>query len=293
MLADIKGTGVALVTPIKSDGSIDYSSLNNLIKHVSDHGCEYLVVLGTTGETATLSKDEKKEVLEFVKANNYKNLPVVYGIGGNNTSELIDELKSTDLSGVKAILSVSPYYNKPSQEGIFRHYSVLADAAPVPVILYNVPGRTGMNMQAKTVTRLADHKNIIGVKEASGDLIQCMEIQAGTPDDFVLIAGDDLLAVPMISIGGVGSIAVLANLYPRKFSDMIRYSLKGDFKAATELLLQFTGLNPLLYTEGNPVGAKAALSILGLIENNVRLPLAPASDGLFAAIKAEVAKIKA
>lgn len=293
MLADIRGTGVALVTPFKSDGSIDYNSLNNLIKHVSDNGCEYIVVMGTTGETATISKKEKQEILNFVKANNYKNLPIVYGIGGNDTAATIEEFKNTDLSGIKAVLSVSPYYNKPSQEGLFRHYSALADASTLPIILYNVPGRTGLNMQAGTVARLSKHDNIIGVKEASGDLIQAMDIQANTPEDFVLIAGDDLLAVPLISIGGVGSIAVLANLYPKKFSDMIRLALAGDFKASTALLLQLTGINPLLYTEGNPVGAKAALSLLGIIENNVRLPLAPASEGLYAAIKAEVAKIKA
>jgi 4-hydroxy-tetrahydrodipicolinate synthase len=293
MLADIRGTGVALVTPFKGDGSVDFNSLKNLIKHVSDNGCEYLVVLGTTGETATLSKNEKKEILEFVKANNYKNLPIVYGIGGNNTTETIEELKTTNLNGIKAILSVSPYYNKPSQEGLFRHYTALADASPIPVILYNVPSRTGMNLQAKTVIRLSAHKNIVGVKEASGDLVQCMEIQAGTPEDFMLIAGDDLLAVPMISIGGIGSIAVLANLYPSKFSEMIRLALKGNFKSSTDLLLQFTGINPLLYAEGNPVGAKAVLSILGFIENNVRLPLAPSSSELYEAIKAEVSKIKA
>lgn len=293
MLADIRGTGVALVTPFKGDGSVDFNSLKNLIKHVSDNGCEYLVVLGTTGETATLSKNEKKEILEFVKANNSKNLPIVYGIGGNNTAETIEELKSTNLDGIKAILSVSPYYNKPSQEGLFRHYTALADASPIPVILYNVPSRTGMNMQAKTVIRLSAHNNIVGVKEASGDLVQCMEIQAGTPEDFMLIAGDDLLAVPMISIGGIGSIAVLANLYPSKFSEMIRLALKGNFKSSTDLLLQFTGINPLLYAEGNPVGAKAALAILGLTENNVRLPLAPSSAELYEAIKTEVSKIKA
>lgn len=293
MLADIRGTGVALVTPFKGDGSIDYNSLNNLIKHVSDNGCDYIVVMGTTGETATISKKEKQEILNFVKANNYKNLPIVYGIGGNDTTATLEEFKNTDLSGVKAVLSVSPYYNKPSQEGLFRHYSALADASQLPIILYNVPGRTGLNMQAGTVARLSKHSNIIGVKEASGDLIQAMDIQANTPEDFVLIAGDDLLAVPLISIGGVGSIAVLANLYPKKFSYMIRLALAGDFKASTALLLQLTGINPLLYTEGNPVGAKAALSLMGIIENNVRLPLAPASEGLYAAIKAEVAKIKA
>lgn len=292
MLADIKGTGVALITPFNTDGSIDYSSLKNLINHVSTNGCDYLVVLGTTGETATLSKQEKKEVLEFVKANNTKKLPIVYGLGGNNTAELLDEIKSIDFSGVCSVLSVSPYYNKPSQEGLYLHYIAIADACPVPVILYNVPGRTGMNLQSKTVIRLSTHKNIIGVKEASGDLVQCMEILAGAPKDFMLIAGDDLLAVPMIAIGGVGSIAVLANIFPKQFSEMIRFSMEGNFKAANALLLSFTGLNPFLYTEGNPVGAKAALAIQGHIKNCVRLPLAKSSDALYDSIKNELSKIK-
>lgn len=292
MLADILGTGVALITPFKGDGSIDYASLKNLIKHVSDNGCDYLVVMGTTGETSTVSKKEKKEVLAFVKANNIKALPIVYGIGGNNTADLVDEIKETDFNGVSAILSVCPYYNKPSQEGLFNHYTALADACPVPVILYNVPSRTGINLSSKTVIRLSTHKNIVGVKEASGDLVQCMEIKAGTPKDFMLIAGDDLLAVPMIAIGGQGSIAVLANIYPKRFSDMISLAMEGDFVAATELVLKFTGLNPLLYAEGNPVGAKAALSVLGIIENNVRMPLSPSSPALYEAIKLEIEKLK-
>jgi 4-hydroxy-tetrahydrodipicolinate synthase len=291
MLADIRGTGVALITPFNNDGTIDYDALKNLIVHVSTNGSDYIVVLGTTGETATLSKNEKKQVLEFVKANNPKKLPIVYGLGGNNTAEILEEIKAINFEGIKAILSVSPYYNKPSQEGLFLHYTAIADACPVPVILYNVPGRTAMNLQSKTVVRLSAHKNIIGVKEASGDLVQCMEILAGCPKDFMLIAGDDLLAVPMIAIGGVGSIAVLANIYPQKFSSMIRYSLEGNFKAANELLLGFTGLNPLLYTEGNPVGAKAALAIQGHIKNNVRLPLAKSSEELYKTIKVELGKI--
>ncbi|MFN8438689.1 MAG: 4-hydroxy-tetrahydrodipicolinate synthase [Cytophagales bacterium] len=291
MLADIRGTGVALITPFNNDGSIDFDSLKNLIAHVSDNGCEYLVVMGTTGETATVSKQEKKEILEFVKKNNSKNLPIVYGIGGNNTSEVLEEIKSSNLEGVVAILSVTPYYNKPTQEGLFLHYTVLADQSPLPVILYNVPGRTGINMQAKTVARLSVHKNIIGVKEASGDLVQCMEIKALCPPDFMLIAGDDLLAVPMAAIGGEGSIAVLANIFPKQFSEMIRCSINGEFKKAQQILFGFTGLNPLLYTEGNPVGAKAALSLQGIIKNNVRLPLAKASDSLMQAIGLEMNKI--
>ncbi len=285
-ISDITGTGVALVTPFNEDFSIDYPALGKLIKHVTDGGVDYITVLGTTAESVTVSKQEKSEILAFVRKNNSKNLPIVYGIGGNNTAEVIKELKETDLTGVVAILSVAPYYNKPSQEGLFLHYTAVADASPLPVILYNVPGRTGLNMSAKTVIRLSSHKNIIGIKEASGDLNQCMEIMKGRQDkNFVLIAGDDLLAVPMASLGAIGSIAVLANLYPKEFSDMVRAAVKHDFKTANELLFKFIDLNPLLYTEGNPVGAKAALTQLGLIRNIVRLPLAPASASLQAEIK--------
>ncbi len=284
-MADITGTGVALVTPFKEDYSIDYESLKSLIEHTTSGGVDYLVIMGTTAETATVSKKEKAEVLSFVKQNNRNNLPIVYGIGGNNTQEVIEEIKNSDLEGVIAILSVAPYYNKPSQEGLFLHYMAIADNSPVPIILYNVPGRTGMNLNAKTVARLSVHPNIIGVKEASGDLIQCMEIVKNTDEEFLLIAGDDLLAVPIISIGGVGSIAVLSNLYPRELTTMVNSALRGDYITANQMLHKFTELNPLLYKEGNPVGAKAALAMMGLIKNVVRLPLATASLSLQDEIK--------
>lgn len=284
-MAEITGTGVALVTPFKEDYSIDYPSLKKLIDYTTEGGVDYIVVMGTTAETATVSKSEKKEILEFIKKNNTNNLPIVYGIGGNNTKDVIEEILSTSMDGVSAILSVSPYYNKPSQEGLFLHYMALADASPVPIILYNVPSRTGMNLNAKTVARLAVHPNIIGVKEASGDLVQCIDIVKNTDEQFMLIAGDDLLAVPIISIGGVGSIAVLSNIYPKEFSTMVNSALRGDYITANLMLQKFTELNPLLYQEGNPVGAKAALSMMGLIKNMVRLPLAPASIGLQEDIK--------
>ncbi|MFQ3577023.1 MAG: 4-hydroxy-tetrahydrodipicolinate synthase [Cytophagales bacterium] len=282
---ELVGTGVALVTPFKEDFSVDFEALQNLLNHTTEGGVDYFVVMGTTAETATVSKEEKKQILSFVKEKSPVKIPIVYGIGGNNTQELISELKETELNDVSAILSVSPYYNKPSQEGLYQHYMKLADSSPVPIILYNVPGRTGMNMTAQTTARLSAHPNIIGVKEASGDLVQCIEIKKNTPDDFMLIAGDDLLAVPIISIGGNGSIAVLANLFPKDFSDMVRLSINGDFTKASEILRKFTQINPLMYAEGNPVGAKCALSELGLIKNVVRQPLYPASKSLQLLIK--------
>ena len=277
---ELIGTGVALVTPFHEDVSIDFESLKKLLIHTCAGGVDYLVVMGTTAETATLSKDEKKQILKFVKDNSPVKIPILYGIGGNNTQELINEIKDTDLKGVSAILSVTPYYNKPSQEGLYYHYMKLADHSPIPLILYNVPGRTGINMTAQTTARLSAHPNIIGIKEASGDLVQCIEIKKNTPDDFLLIAGDDILAVPMISIGGVGAIAVMANIFPKAFSDMIRFAIQNNFNAASEILRKFTTLNPLLYAEGNPVGAKCALSLMGLVKNVVRLPLYTASESL-------------
>jgi len=282
---------MAIITPFKEDLSIDYTSLERIIERGIAGGVDYLTVLGTTGEPVTLSKKEKKEVLAFVKKVNNGRLPLMLGLGGNNTAEVLETVEETDFTGVDAILSVCPYYNKPSQEGVYRHYTTLADASPVPVLLYNIPGRAGINMAVSTIARLAKHANIMGVKEASGDLVQCMEIAKFADDDFLLIAGDDLLAVPMIAIGGVGSIAVLPNLFPETFSEMIRAALKGDFETSRRLLFSFTELNPLLYAEGNPVGAKTVLKLLGISGNRVRLPLAEASSELTAKIKGALDKM--
>jgi 4-hydroxy-tetrahydrodipicolinate synthase len=286
------GTGVALVTPFKENLEIDYASLGQLLKHVSQGGVEYLVVMGTTGESATLSADEKNEVLSFVKKNNTAGLPIVYGMGGNNTRELLQQISHTDWNGIDAILSVSPYYNKPSQAGICEHYTTIADACPVPVILYNVPARTSSNITAATTLKLSRHPNIIGTKEASGDMVQCMEIARSKPAGFLLISGDDLLALPMISFGAVGVISVLANAFPVPFTQMIRQALAANFDEASQGLFGFLRINPLMYEEGNPVGLKQALYCSGICSNHVRLPLAPASEGLSARIQTVLSEEK-
>lgn len=279
------GTGVALVTPFKANLDIDYDALHRLIAHLSQGGVDYLVVMGTTGESATISTAEKKQILAFVKANNPNRLPVVYGLGGNHTKEIIEQIHQTDWQGVDAVLSVSPYYNKPSQAGIFEHYKTIADACPVPVILYNVPGRTQSNVSAATTLKLAGHPNIIGIKEASGDLVQCMEIARNKPTGFLLISGDDLLTLPMISFGAVGVISVLANAFPHTFTQMVNEALHHHFEASSQHLFRFLRINPLMYEESNPVGLKQTLQLLGICTNQVRLPLVPASESLASKIK--------
>ncbi|MEP2772029.1 MAG: 4-hydroxy-tetrahydrodipicolinate synthase [Fulvivirga sp.] len=282
----LHGTGVALVTPFDVDKNVDYNGLNSLLKYTADKGVDYYVVQGTTGESATTTSDEKAEILQFVKDNNDNKLPIVYGIGGNNTHAVIDTIKSTNLNGVDAILSVSPYYNKPSQEGIYQHYTAIADVSPVPVILYNVPGRTMSNISAQTTLRLAQHKNIIGVKEASGNLEQAMEISKNKPNDFMLISGDDLLTGPLYSIGAVGVISVLANPFADLFKAIKDGAFSSDYKKVQHALFQLLEINPLMYAESNPVGVKEALSALGVCQNNVRLPLVTASEALRKDIKA-------
>ena len=237
------GTGVALVTPFDSNGNIDYKSLKKVLNHTAK-GVDYYVVMGTTGESVTVSSDEKKKVLQFVLENNRKNLPVVFGVGGNNTQNVLDTIKATDFKGVDAILSVSPYYNKPSQEGIYQHFRAIAKASPVPVILYNVPGRTSSNITAETTLRLAAIKNIIGVKEASGNLEQCMRISRDKPEGFLLISGDDLLTVPIYAVGGKGVISVLANAFPVIFKKMKEHAFAGKFDKAQQEQSKTTQASP-------------------------------------------------
>lgn len=277
------GTGIALITPFHEDGAIDFDGLKKVVDHVTKGGADYLVVQGTTGETATLSKKEKREVLKAVLEFNAGRLPIVYGLGGNNTQGLIDEIQATDFKGIDAILSVSPYYNKPSQAGIIAHYRALADACPVPVILYNVPGRTMSNISYQTTLELSKHPNIIGIKEASGDLSQCMRIAAKMPEDFLLISGDDILTPSMRVIGGHGVISVLANAYPEIFRDICHADLETSKKAAFKLL----DINPMMYEESNPVGLKFLMKELGLCGDAVRLPLVKASESLKERIKAQ------
>jgi 4-hydroxy-tetrahydrodipicolinate synthase len=276
----LKGTGVALVTPFASNMDVDYDGLRQLLDFTIEGGVEYLVVNGTTGESVTTTTEEKAEILAFVKKHVSGRVPLVYGLGGNNTQHVLDTIQKTDLEGIAAVLSVSPYYNKPSQQGIIQHYTQIADACPVPVILYNVPGRTGSNIAPDTTVRLAAHQNIIGIKEASGNLEQCMHIAKHKPADFMLISGDDMLTLPMIAFGAVGVISVLANAFPEKFSKMIRLGLSNEFKEASDLLFDFVDINPMMYEEGNPVGVKALLERFGVCGGAVRLPLMEASAGL-------------
>ncbi len=273
------GTGVALVTPFYESGAIDFASLKKVLNHTS-RDVDYFVVMGTTGESVTMSKEEKKEVLAFVLKNNKKKLPIVYGIGGNNTAAVLEEIKNTDVSQVDALLSVSPYYNKPSQEGIIRHFSILADQSPRPIILYNVPGRTASNLSADTILRLARHKNIIGVKEASGNLEQCMKIAKEKPTSFMLISGDDLLTLPIYAIGGVGVISVLANALPFVFNKMKESVLSNNYASAQKELFKLVDMNGPMYEEGNPVGVKQLLHYMGICGPHVRLPLMASSPKL-------------
>lgn len=283
------GTGVALVTPFTSSGAIDYKSLRKVLQHTAK-GVDYYVVMGTTGESATLTSQEKKDVLKFVIDNNAKKLPIVYGIGGNNTKEVVDNINATNFTGVDALLSVSPYYNKPSQEGIYQHFTAVADASPVPVILYNVPGRTGSNITAETTLRLTAHKNIFAIKEASGNVEQCMKIAKAMPKDFLLISGDDLLTVALYSMGAKGVISVLANAYPVVFKKMKDHAFAGNFLKASQEQFKLVEINGPMYEEGNPVGVKQLMEDLGVCPNTVRLPLVAASEGLKKKIR-EAAKL--
>lgn len=277
----MNGTGVALVTPFHKNGSVDEKGLENLIEHLIAGGVDYLVALGTTAETATLSDSEKEVIVSLVLTINNGRLPVVLGLGGNNTAEIIKKAEEYDFDEIAALLSVSPYYNKPTQEGIYQHYKAIAKAMPRPVILYNVPGRTSSNLTAETTLRLAhDVENIIGTKEASGDLEQIMRIIAHKPADFEVISGDDALTLPILSAGGSGVISVIANAFPGKFSDMVRLALKENFTEARLLHYKLLELIRLIFAEGNPAGIKALLSERGICEDVVRLPLVGASASL-------------
>jgi 4-hydroxy-tetrahydrodipicolinate synthase len=280
-----------MITAFKADFTIDYDALEKVIDFVIQGGVEYIVALGTTGETPTLSKEEKIAITHFTYEKVNGRVPVVVGIGGNDTQELVKDLKSFPLDKAAAILSASPYYSKPSQEGLYQHYKALAAVSPKPIILYNVPGRTGRNLTAATTIRLArEVKNIIGIKEASGDMAQCMEILRDKPADFLVVSGDDALALPQIACGMEGVISVAANSFPRKFTDMVRLCLKGDFAAAKTLNDQLIQGYELLFAENNPAGVKAAMSELKLIGNYVRLPLVPLSEGSHAKLKEYLAK---
>ena len=285
------GTGVALVTPFNENGLIDYVGLKKLLEHTAAQGADYYVVQGTTGESTSTTTAEKKDILNFVKQNNSANLPIVYGIGGNNTHLVIETIKATDLNGVDAILSVSPYYNKPSQDGIQKHFELIADNSPIPIILYNVPGRTASNLTAATTLALSNHENIIGIKEASGNLEQAMHIITHTPSDFLLISGEDLLTVPMYSIGAKSVISVLANGFSHVFLAMKEAAFANNYEAAAHASFRLLNINPLMYSESNPVGIKYVLKLQGVCDDHVRLPLLPPSAQLKNEIKAALENI--
>lgn len=282
----LRGTGVAIITPFQANLNIDYVALDRIIDFLIAGGVEYIVTMGTTGETPTISKAEKKAIIEFTYEKVDGRVPVVVGVGGNNTAELVEELGSLPLEPAVAVLSASPYYSKPSQEGLFQHYKTLAAASPKPLLLYNVPGRTGRNLTAATTIRLArEVKNIAGIKEASGDMAQCMEILRDRPADFLVVSGDDALAFPQIAVGMDGVISVAANSFPKDFTNMVRLSLDGQLAAAKALNDKLIAGYELLFAENNPAGVKAAMSELKLIGNHVRLPLVPLSEGLHAKLR--------
>lgn len=273
---NLAGVGVALVTPFRQDKSIDFEALGRLLEYQIKNSIDYIVVLGTTAETPTLDAEEKRQVREYVAQRVAGRVPLVLGVGGNNTMAVAHELETTDLKDFSAVLSVVPYYNKPSQEGIYRHYEEIAKRSPLPVILYNVPGRTGVNMTAETTLRLArDFENIIGVKEASGNISQMDEIIKNKPEDFMVISGDDGIAFPLITLGAVGVISVIGNAFPKEFSKMVRLAREGDYEKALQIHHRFTELFKLLFVDGNPAGVKCVLHAMGMIENELRLPLVP------------------
>jgi 4-hydroxy-tetrahydrodipicolinate synthase len=282
MSVKLKGAGVALITPFNEDFSVDYIALEQLVERQISGGMDYLVALGTTGEPATLSADEKNKVVRCIVEKTAGRIPVVVGLGSYSTQNVIDSIKTFDLSGVSAILIVTPYYNKPTQEGLYLHYKAIAEVSPLPIILYNVPSRTGINMEAETVIRLAkEFKNIVGIKEASGNLAQMATIVKKLPEDFLLTSGDDALAFPTIAVGGQGVISVIANACPSQLSSLIHAANEGDFETAKKYHLELLEIMQLIFKEGSPGGVKALMHSWGQLKNVVRLPLAPVSEKVY------------
>ena len=285
------GTGVALVTPFKKDFSVDVEALKRIVNYQIDNGINYLVVLGTTGEPATLKKEEKELVIKTVIETNNGRLPLVLGVGGNNTAEVVEELQTRDFTGFSAVLSVSPYYNKPTQEGIYQHFKAIAEVSPLPVILYNVPGRTGSNVLPSTVIRLAnDFKNIVAIKEAAGDIVQAMKLIQLKPKDFLVISGDDMVTLPMVLAGGAGVISVIAEGFPKQFSEMVLLGLERKVDEAYKIHYEIADSIDMIFEQGNPGGVKEIFKSLGLSENTVRLPLVNVNEDLAKRLKDFVAK---
>lgn len=286
------GTGVALITPFKKDFSVDVDALRNIVNYQIDNGIDYLVVLGTTAESATLTSEEKKLVVNTVIEANKGRLPLVLGVGGNDTAKVVEELKTTDFTDFVAILSVSPYYNKPTQEGIYQHFKAVAEASPIPVILYNVPGRTSSNMLPSTVLRLAnDFKNVVAIKEAAGDIVQAMKLIQNKPKDFLVISGDDMVTLPMVLAGGAGVISVIAEGFPKQFSEMVHLGLNKKVDEAYKLHYLLADSIDMIFEQGNPAGIKEVFKAMGLAENTVRLPLVNVDENLANRLKAFVTKI--
>ncbi len=292
MSFNTKGTAVAIITPFNSDGSIDFDALRKLVLHIVAGKAETIVILGTTGESPVLSKEEKKAVIETIVAINNGQTQLVLGIGGNNTAEVLDQLTQMPLDGISAILSVAPYYNKPNQEGIYRHFKAIAEASPLPVIIYNIPGRSGINITAATTLRLAnDFKNIVATKEASGNLEQCTAILREKPDGFDLISGDDNFTYPLLMLGASGVISVSANAFPDIMSQMVRHALAGEVKKALALHFRLYHFTDLLFADGSPAGIKVALNQMGIVKNFLRLPLVPVNAEVEKAIREEVVRV--
>ena len=286
-----KGLGVALVTPFMENGAIDFAAVAKIVDNLIAGGVDYILVLGTTGETPTLSTDERKALIRFVRDRVAGRVKLMVGVGGNCTHDVVKTLRTWDLRGYDAVLSVNPYYNKPNQEGLYQHFKAIAEASPLPVMLYNIPGRTGVNMAPETIARLAtDCNNIIGVKEASGNLTQMEQIKALTPSDFLLISGDDGLTVEVVKRGGVGVISVLANAYPAETKEVVSLALDGNIEEAEQKLKALDGIISSLFEEGNPVGVKTALYLKGVCTNTMRLPLVPGSEALQAKLKSQIAE---
>ena len=289
----LRGTGVAIVTPFKNDTSIDFKAFGRVIEHVINGGVNYIVAMGTTGESPTLTRDEKKAIISFVLEAIDGRVPLVVGIGGNNTQEIITSIRHTNLDKVDAILSVAPYYNKPTQRGLYQHFKAIANSCPVPLILYNVPGRTSINISAETCLELAhDCAGIAGIKEASGNLEQIMRILKGKPDNFSVISGDDMTTLPIIAAGGSGVISVIANVFPSEWSEMVNHCLKSNFKSAREIQYRLMDILELLFADGSPAGAKAMLSLKDLCQNYVRLPLVPVSRPVYSRIQKALEELK-
>ena len=283
---NLKGMGVALITPFKEDESVDFEALGKLVDYQLQNGTDDLVVLGTTAETPTLSEEEKKQIVELVVSKVNRRIPIVLGVGGNCTRAIVEKLKNDNFDGIDAILSVVPYYNKPSQEGIYQHYKAISEATSLPIVLYNVPGRTGVNMTAETTLRIArECKNVVAIKEASGNITQMDDIIKNKPENFDVISGDDGITFPLITLGAVGVISVIGNAFPREFSRMVRLGLAGDYDNARTIHHSFTELFNLLFVDGNPAGVKSMLNAMGYVENKLRLPLVPTRITTFEKIR--------